>query len=265
MTGGTQRLRARYAKRGRLRFTSHRDIQRAFERAVRRARVPVAFSSGFTPRPRISYSGAAPTGMASEAEYLELVVASPCDPAWVQDVLDRALPAGIDVLQVVVAGGGALADRLEASAWEARLGGVDPGSAAAAAAAFLAADRIEVERRTKMGSRRLDVRGPVVRLEADRRAAAEALARCAILRMVVRNMTPAVRPDDVLTGLRQVAALPQVSPPVVTRLAQGPLDAVTGELADPFGTDRESGVVGDVAPPSTPVEDEDVVGARPPR
>jgi len=54
----------RYAKRGRLRFTSHRDFGRAFERAVRRAGVPIAFSSGFSPHPRISYAGAASTGHA---------------------------------------------------------------------------------------------------------------------------------------------------------------------------------------------------------
>ena len=70
-----QRLRIRYAKRGRLRFTSHRDFSRAFERAVFRARIPMAYSSGFNPHPRISYAGAAPTGSASEAEYLEIGLA----------------------------------------------------------------------------------------------------------------------------------------------------------------------------------------------
>ena len=78
-----QRLRIRYAKRGRLRFTSHRDFSRAFERAVFRARVPMAYSSGFNPHPRISYAGAAPTGSASEAEYLEIALAEVVDPASV--------------------------------------------------------------------------------------------------------------------------------------------------------------------------------------
>ena len=75
-----QRVRIRYAKRGRLRFTSHRDIGRAVERALRRADVPVALSSGFNPHPRISYAGAAPTGAASEAEYLEIALAAPSSP-----------------------------------------------------------------------------------------------------------------------------------------------------------------------------------------
>ena len=91
-----QRLRIRYAKRGRLRFTSHRDFSRAFERAVFRARIPMAYSSGFNPHPRISYAGAAPTGSASEAEYLEIALAQVVDPADVHAELEevRALLSG---------------------------------------------------------------------------------------------------------------------------------------------------------------------------
>ena len=74
-----QKLRLRYAKRGRLRFSSHRDFQRALERALRRAGVPMAYSAGFTPHPKVSYAGAAPTGVASEAEYVELSVTAPLD------------------------------------------------------------------------------------------------------------------------------------------------------------------------------------------
>src|SRR5512133_3616933 len=96
-----QRLRVRYAKRGRLRFTSHRDFSRAFERAIVRARVPMAYSSGFNPHPRISYAGAAPTGAASEAEYLEIGLAREADPRTVLEALDEALPSGLDVLEVV--------------------------------------------------------------------------------------------------------------------------------------------------------------------
>src|SRR3954469_198128 len=57
-TPAVQKLRIRYAKRGRLRFTSHRDFARALERAIRRAGLPIAFSSGFSPHPKISYANA---------------------------------------------------------------------------------------------------------------------------------------------------------------------------------------------------------------
>ena len=86
-----QRIRLRYAKRGPLRFTSHRDFARAFERAVRRAGVPIAYSQGFTPHPKISYASAAPTGVASEAEYLEIGLQAVVDPVEVREALDRAL------------------------------------------------------------------------------------------------------------------------------------------------------------------------------
>ncbi|NYE46364.1 radical SAM-linked protein [Spinactinospora alkalitolerans] len=220
-----------------MRFASHRDIARALERALRRARVPVAFSAGFTPHPKISYTGAAPTGVASEAEYFELTLTEPCDPEQVRVRLDDAMPAGIDVVGVVEAAAGGLADRLEASEWQVELPGVAPDDAAAAAAAFLAAGEIEVERLTKKGRRRFDTRSPVLRLDVDGCAATEQHETYAILRMVVRHTTPAVRPDDVVTGLRQVAGLAPPSSPLMTRLAQGPLDEASGVLADPFAAD----------------------------
>ena len=77
----------------------------------------MAYSSGFNPHPRISYAGAAPTGSASEAEYLEIALAEVVDPAAVHALLEEALPDGLDVLEVVESPGGSLADLLEASRW----------------------------------------------------------------------------------------------------------------------------------------------------
>lgn len=117
------RVRLRFAKRGRLRFASHRDVARAFERAVRRAGVPVAHSHGFNPHPRLSWVGAAPTGTASEAEYVEIGLTAPVDPAALAGALDAALPDGLDVLASVTAEPGtpALADLIDASRWRIEL------------------------------------------------------------------------------------------------------------------------------------------------
>jgi radical SAM-linked protein len=235
-----QRLRLRYAKRGRLRFTSHRDFQRAFERALRRARVPMAYSAGFSPHPKVSYAGASPTGVASEAEYLEIGVAERCDPDRLREHLDSSLPPGLDLLEVVEARTSSLADRLEASVWEIRLPGVAPEAAAAAAGAFLAAGSVEVTRLTKNGMRSFDARSAVLRLASVPRGGEGKEQPCAILQMVVRHVTPAVRPDDVLSGLRQVADLEPPAPALVTRLAQGPLDAETGTVTDPLAPDRDA-------------------------
>jgi radical SAM-linked protein len=221
-----QRLRIRYAKRGRLRFTSHRDFSRAFERAVFRARIPMAYSSGFNPHPRISYAGAAPTGSASEAEYVEIALAAVVDPAAVLAQLDAVLPDGLDVLAAVEAAGASLTDRLEASRWLIDLA-VPADEAVRAAAAFVAADEVLVERMTKKGLRTFDARAAVVALEAGEGD------RGARLDVVLRHGVPSVRPDDVLTGLAAVGALDGVQDPLFTRLAQGPL-ADDGTIGDPL-------------------------------
>jgi radical SAM-linked protein len=241
-----QRLRVRYAKRGRLRFTSHRDFQRALERALRRADLPVAFSAGFSPHPRISYVGAAPTGTASEAEYIEIALSQWRDPEQTRLILDASLPPGLDLVEMVEARGGSLPDRIDASHWQLTLMGVSPVDARRAVDAFLAADRIDVERVMKDGKRILDARTPVVRLDVLDSDVADLLSRvvgtedggpCAILELVVRHVTPAVRPDDVLVGLRQVSDLAPPLPPLATRLAQGLIDE-DGHLADPLAPDR---------------------------
>ncbi len=223
-----QRLRVRYAKRGRLRFTSHRDFSRAFERAVFRARIPMAYSSGFNPHPRISYAGAAPTGSASEAEYLEIALADVLVPAEVHALLDEALPEGLDVIAVVESPGGSLADRLEASRWRIDLDGA-PEVVEAAVAAFLAADEILVERMTKKGLREFDARGAVAALSVTTSGYDDRSA----LDLVLRHGVPSVRPDDVLTALVSVSDVEPGPAPLMTRLAQGPLTG-DGTVGDPF-------------------------------
>jgi radical SAM-linked protein len=254
-----QRIRLRYTKRGRLRFTSHRDFQRAFERALRRAGVPMAYSAGFTPHPKVSYANAAPTGVGSEAEYLEIALAEQRDPEKLRLLLDESLPAGLDVTEAVEARTSGLVERLEASVWQLRLDGVEPADAQRAVAAFLAAESVEVQRSTKNGIRTFDCRAAVTRFEVLAPGAGDddhsyddtseqGVDRprdraCAILRLVVRHLTPAVRPDDVLSGLHATADLAPPVPAAVTRLAQGPLDEETGTVTDPLAPDRDAAAV----------------------
>src|SRR4051794_41977986 len=92
-----QKLRLRYAKRGRLRFSSHRDFQRAFERALRRADVPMAFSAGFSPHPKVSYANAAPTGAAGETEDAEISGAPRGHPQRGRAAPHQRPPPGPDI------------------------------------------------------------------------------------------------------------------------------------------------------------------------
>jgi radical SAM-linked protein len=221
----------RYAKRDRMRFASHRDVARAFERGTRKARLPVAYSAGFSPHPRISYAGGAPTGYASEAEYAEIALTQTRAAQDVADQLNAALPDGIDVIEVAEAPAEGHALEFGASEWEVVLPGVAPEQAAQAAAAFLAADSAVVERLTSKGTRRVDARAAVAKLAAPR-SANRADGTAAIFRMTVRHTTPGVRPDDVLTAIRQVASLELPSPPLVTRLAQRQVAPDGGQVTE---------------------------------
>ena len=191
----------------------------------------MAYSAGFSPHPRISYANSAPTGVASEAEYVELALARAVDPAALARALDAALPDGLDVVEVVEARTPDLVARLEASRWRVELPGLTPGAVEQAVERLMAEEAVEVERLTKNGVRRFDARGPIVRMRAE-------AGDCAILEVVVRHVTPSVRPDDVLAALRRVADLVPPDPPRVTRLAQGPLDPVAVVVGDPLAPDR---------------------------
>ena len=126
-------------------------------------------------------------------------------------------------------GSGSSAQGDMASEWRVVLPGVKPAAAERAVAGFLTLSEAPVERLTDKGVRRLDARAAVVRLavlqpagrDGGSRADVTGVQDCAILRMVVRHMAPAVRPDDVLTALREQHGLVPSSPPITTRLAQG--------------------------------------------
>ncbi|QQQ80330.1 DUF2344 domain-containing protein [Saccharothrix sp. 6-C] len=246
-----QKLRLRYAKRGRLRFTSHRDIARTFERALRRAGVPMAYSQGFSPHPKVSWVGAAPTGVASEAEYVEVSVVDRVDPEALRTALDAVLPPGLDVLEVVQSAGGTLPERIEASAWRVELPGVSPEELTEAVTALMGSASVEVERLTKDGKKIVDVRPAIVSAEVEAwtgthssdagHDARDLSQPCGILMTVVRQTTPTVRPDDVLSALRVVADLVPPVPAKATRMAQGRLDD-EGGLVDPLALDRAAEV-----------------------
>ncbi len=89
-----------FSKRGDLRFISHRNVASLLERAVRRADIPVAFSKGYNPRPRISFPSALETGVASDCEVAFIQLGQCRDNAVLAKDLARELPEEIAVLEV---------------------------------------------------------------------------------------------------------------------------------------------------------------------
>jgi radical SAM-linked protein len=94
------RIRVKYAKQHSIRFLSHLEIIRALERAVRRAQLPLAFTQGFSPHPRISYGPALSVGISSQAEFMDLILTENVPGERLYDLLHQYLPQGLEVFAV---------------------------------------------------------------------------------------------------------------------------------------------------------------------
>jgi len=95
-----QRLRVKFSRGGELKFISHLDIMRLWERALRRARIKLAYSEGFNPRPRVSLAAPLAVGITSEAELMDIFVNGTISPHWFTSSVSRQLPPGIEISTV---------------------------------------------------------------------------------------------------------------------------------------------------------------------
>jgi len=243
----SQRFRIRWTKEGRTRFVSARDLTSVWERALRRADLPIAYSEGFTPHAKVSFPDALPVGVSSTGEYAELTFAAPIVPARDLGALSTSLPAGMDITTYLEVPDGApkLARMLRATLWEL----VWPASDAAELTELLRrrceelrrADQAEVIRHRPDGDRTIDVRPAVLELATFTRTTVPAPTRTeptgsdahTVLRAVLRNDGPTVRPTDLHAALSRE----DVAPPIATvRVAQGEAvpdglrEALSGEV-----------------------------------
>jgi len=97
-------LRVRFSKHGKVRFISHRDVARAFDRAFRITQLPLAFTEGFSPRPKVSFGLALSVGHESDAEYLDVELRDLVDPSTLVAPLTESLPEGLEVTGAAVLG-----------------------------------------------------------------------------------------------------------------------------------------------------------------
>jgi len=200
-------LRIRFAKRGPVRFISHRDVARAFERAFRVAELPVAFTLGFSPRPKVSFGPALAVGYESEAEYLDVECIREVAGDDVAAAVNTALPDGMAVI-----GTAPLADRAPALqeaitslAYRATLDPVDPVEGvvlSGAIAAFLARDELAVEV-TRKGERSVeDIRPSVLSMAV--LSPTPNSGEAPTLELEVATKPRTLRVADVVAGLRTV-------------------------------------------------------------
>jgi radical SAM family uncharacterized protein/radical SAM-linked protein len=196
------RLRFRFTKTGEIQFLSHLELQNALTRAFRRAELPVARSQGFNPHVKLGFATALPVGLESLGEYAELDFVAPLSAPAFLDQLRPVLPAGLEVLwaEEVAIGSKSMTKLIVATGYEVELprGRVENGAGPIESMieAFLAASEIVVERKTKDGTRAVNVRRPVLSMTFHPEG-----PDAGLLRFVLREGNESARAKDVVRGL----------------------------------------------------------------
>ena len=165
------RVRLRFSKLGKVRWTSHRDLARMWERAFRRVQLPLAYTQGFSPRPRVSFGLALPTGAESVAEYLDVELAedTSTDVAALPGGLTPALPVGVDVLAATAIEDRAasLQHEVTSTSWVVETAGASPADLEALVVSALAADTLVISRERKGQRSAQDVRPGILSCAAE--------------------------------------------------------------------------------------------------
>jgi radical SAM-linked protein len=196
-----------------VRFTSHRDVARIWERALRRAGVPIAYTEGFSPRPKLSFGLALSTGHESHGEYLDVALREAPEPVAVERLpalLGPVLPGGIDVQSAVALPPRAdsLQQVVTSCTWHIEVGDVAPPDAATAVARALAAPELTLTRERK-GQRVTDdvrpaildlrVLGPVTEVVAPLAPRATGIGTA--LEAELATQPRALRPAELITAI----------------------------------------------------------------
>jgi radical SAM-linked protein len=195
------KIRLRFARRGPVRFLSHLEMVSVFLRAIRRARIPVSYSQGFSPSPRVAFSCALPVGFETEGDYLDMLLRESVSAPDVQRRLNQALPAGFEALNSaeVPVQAPALMSAVVAERYLATLVGVEKAvieAASGAAQSFGSREALWVEKTNKKGKVRQENILPSIRELAVRRADEAGLSLELLL----------VQQEGVKAGAREVLA-----------------------------------------------------------
>jgi radical SAM-linked protein len=160
--------RVRFDKRGKIRFLSHRDVARVWERALRRSGIRVAYSEGFSPRPRLSFGLALSTGYESLGEYLDIDLAEDLEPDELLALVNPSLPTGMTAQAAIriPPGTDSLQQSVTSSSWHIDVAGVSQDDVARAVARALAADALLISVERKGTETELDARPAILSLDA---------------------------------------------------------------------------------------------------
>ncbi|SFR08251.1 TIGR03936 family radical SAM-associated protein [Desulfoscipio geothermicus] len=202
------RYRIIYSKRGPARYISHLDLVRALERSMRRAGLPIAFSEGFNPHPRMSFAAPLPVGIEGLAEVMDVEMTAPVPRRDLADRLNAALPPGLAVKEVLEVADNAPAPMavLDKAAYIVHLDADDLPAPLfeCTVEEFLALDKVEVSRRGKNGREKTrDIRPGIIKMEVQSRV-------CGLtMRLELKTGSAMnVRPEEAMTALFRHAGIP---------------------------------------------------------
>ena len=189
------RIRITFTKQGALRYTGHLDLRTLLERAARRASLPLAYSQGFHPSPKIQIACALPLGFSSRAEIMDMWLTTECEVSRLRIDLQAALPNDIQILEIEPADDRAPALQTQVAAAEYEVTLTEPApDLTFRLIAVLGAASLPRERRGKP----YDLRPLIESLEA---APAEGSGKRRIQMRLTARAGATGRPEEVLSAL----------------------------------------------------------------
>jgi radical SAM-linked protein len=202
------RIRLRFTKVGKIRFLGHRDLARCWERAIRRAELPMAYSEGFSPRPKLHYGLALPTGAESLAEYMDIDLATDIDIVGLDKLLSDGMPEGVDITGIAVVPSNALALQavVDHCTWDFDLIGTDVDAVSAVAHRLMDRDDVPLTFERKGKQITENVRPALLSATTQ-----PALREGAVVLTVDLATKPrSIRPSEFLTCLEQAGEVRRI-------------------------------------------------------
>ena len=167
LTVARSRVRLRWSKSEEVRFTSHLDVGRTFERAIRRSGIPIAYSEGFHPHQRVAFGPPLPLGFISDSEYLDIQLTQPYSHGVLYR-LNQALPPGFEFLEAkpILGKSESLSFIINLALYEVELD-YPEAEINAKIQSILSQKNLLVKRVTQQGLKEIDVRKHIVKLECE--------------------------------------------------------------------------------------------------
>lgn len=202
------RFRIEFAKGDEVRFLSHLDVMKAFERAIRRAEIPIAFSEGFNPHPKMNFASALAVGVTSDGEFMDIELKHNMQVLEIVQMLAKALPPGLDLKagREVPDHAPSLMSEVDRAVYQviAKLKStVEPGLITDELARFLGQNEIIISKRTKKGIKPKDIKPGILGVEV--------LTEQNTLRFTIMTKTGSegnVRPEEVVVAYTKHSGLP---------------------------------------------------------